>query len=67
MIRLLVLFAVLLAGCNLNSLPTKSAATARLDAVMPELVGIDHRGQRFSLREARERGPVLVIFYRGHW
>lgn len=67
MIRLLVVFAVLLSGCNLNGLQTKSAATGGQDAVMPELNGIDHRGQPFSLSEARARGPVVVIFYRGHW
>ncbi len=25
------------------------------------------RGGRFSLAEARARGPVLVVFYRGFW
>lgn len=49
------------------SLPQKSAATAVALERMPEISGVDHRGTEYSLEAALEKGPVVVIFYRGHW
>jgi hypothetical protein len=27
----------------------------------------DHQGDRFSLGRALADGPILLVFYRGHW
>ncbi len=33
----------------------------------PMFIAIDMQGNEFSLQEALEQGPVVLIFYRGHW
>jgi hypothetical protein len=48
-------------------LKAKSVATLRSGAPISEISGVDHRGREFSLEAALAKGPVVVIFYRGHW
>lgn len=33
----------------------------------PDFTVTDHRGQTVSLEALRASGPVLLLFYRGHW
>lgn len=33
----------------------------------PQFVATDHRGQEVALVDALRQGPVLLVFYRGHW
>ena len=33
----------------------------------PQFVATDHRGQQVALVDALRQGPVLLVFYRGHW
>ena len=47
------------------SLPAPSAAVTVETA--PDFTVADHTGTPISLREAHARGPVLLVFYRGHW
>ncbi len=63
------LLAVPLAACDPAALQTRSAPTLPVEVAdtMAEIAGVDHRGQKFSLAQARQKGPVAVIFYRGHW
>lgn len=56
-----------LSACDPTVLQTKTAPTKTVVEGMPEIAGIDHLGRNFSLAEAREKGPVVVVFYRGHW
>ena len=33
----------------------------------PVFTATDHRGRPVSLAAARAAGPVVLVFYRGHW
>ncbi len=46
-------------------LPDSSATKAMVTA--PEFTLPAHDGEDVSLSEARANGPVLLVFYRGHW
>lgn len=61
-----VLATLLLAACGWWTLETRSPPMAtRQQAPAFELP--DHRGKMVSLAALLERGPAVVIFYRGHW
>ncbi len=51
----------------MNALPVKTVATEASVERMPEIAGTAHDGTEYSLDAALEAGPVVVIFYRGHW
>ena len=36
-------------------------------AMAPAVELRSHEGERYSLDTARTKGPVVVLFYRGHW
>lgn len=59
--------ALTVSACDPSALKTKTAATQTDVQRMPDIGGVDHRGQLFSLTEALSKGPVVVVFYRGHW
>ena len=55
-------------GCaSPAALTVKNPASEPAPTRMPEIAGLDHRGTEFSLESALAKGPVVVIFYRGHW
>ena len=62
---LIGLIALVLSACDPSALKTRTPASQPRSA--PQIEGVDHRGERFSLSAAAEEGPVVVIFYRGHW
>ena len=49
----------------LSALPAAPAFAALEKA--PDFTLPDHRGQTVSLHEMYEAGPVLLVFFRGHW
>lgn len=51
---------------GLSALPT-TAATLAVGKPVPSFVLPDQNGQMVSLDEAHADGPVLLVFYRGHW
>ena len=62
---------VLLAGAcvwgffGLARLPQTHGVEA--GALAPDFTLADSAGTRWSLRDARRQGPVLLVFYRGFW
>lgn len=38
-----------------------------INSKAPEFKGKDQNGNDVSLKELRKKGPVVVVFYRGHW
>ena len=62
-IVLLLLFTVMFYG--LARLPAAPKFTDL--EIAPDFTLIDHTGQPLTLSEARAAGPVLLVFYRGHW
>jgi hypothetical protein len=61
--------AALLAGCGgpvalrVKEQPTLAASAK----VAPGFTSRDHLGRPVSLDAALARGPVVLVFYRGHW
>jgi cytochrome oxidase Cu insertion factor (SCO1/SenC/PrrC family) len=50
-------------GCRLQSSAPAKAVTEQA----PSFSLPDHNGQSVSLSALRERGPAILVFYRGHW
>lgn len=46
------------------ALPATSLASLE---TAPDFELLDDAGQRVSLHETLQKGPVLLVFYRGHW
>ena len=44
----------------------KATTLAKLE-IAPDFTLSDHTNTPVSLRDARAAGPVLLVFYRGHW
>ena len=42
-------------------------AALALGATVPDFIAPSPSGGTVSLAAARQRGPVAIIFYRGHW
>ena len=38
-----------------------------VQAKAPEFSLLDQNGKQVSLRKLLSRGPVVIVFYRGHW
>lgn len=51
---------------TLSVLPEPGDAANTL-AVAPDFTLKDHHGRDVSLKNAYSAGPVLLVFYRGHW
>ena len=51
----------------LNPSPVPAQADAAVGRAAPDFSLPDHRGGEFHLRDHLGRGPLLVVFYRGHW
>ncbi|MRG96969.1 redoxin domain-containing protein [Polyangium spumosum] len=64
--RLFLVGAALLAlaaGCNLKTRgPALAAATPAPSFLLPA-----HTGEAVSLADLTQKGPAVVVFYRGHW
>jgi drug/metabolite transporter (DMT)-like permease len=45
----------------------KQTGSAHVGSPAPEFTLADHTGQPVSLSEVHRTGPVLLVFYRGHW
>lgn len=43
------------------------AAGIEVGAYVSDFIAIDQNGEAFSLKEALEASPVVLVFYRGHW
>lgn len=48
------------------ALPAPTSAAQVLNAA-PDFTLKDHRNRAVSLRDEVAKGPVLLVFYRGHW
>lgn len=66
----LILITILMMNSNLFSQTTRSADEAKGLATgqkAPLFSAIDAENELFNLSQALESGPVVLIFYRGHW
>ncbi len=70
--RILLLLAAALAAvlghaaCGWWSLETRTAPVGA-ERTAPPFSLPDHAGKAVSLGSLLERGPVVLVFYRGHW
>lgn len=56
-------------GCRVHTEQASPAEQAPLaeQARVPELELPAHDGRMVTLEQLLERGPALLVFYRGHW
>lgn len=55
---------------HINAQETRSAAAAKgleVGVMAPDFTAADASGEDFHLAGALKNGPVVLIFYRGHW
>ena len=50
-----------------NNKDIENAKGLEVGAKAPAFTTVDHNGKEFSLKTAIRKGPVVLIFYRGHW
>lgn len=60
---LIVLFGI--GGCGYFIKPRGEVMPVQAKA--PEFSLLDQNGKQVSLRKLLSRGPVVIVFYRGHW
>ena len=58
-----VVLVLALAACRLPSPQTPPTQ----GSVAPDFALLDGEGGRHRLSETLARGPVMLLFYRGHW
>ncbi len=46
---------------------TARAAPVGVGETAPDFTLEDQRGRKVTLSEARAKGPVVLVFYRGYW
>lgn len=57
---LIIMFSLLFTGAHSQEkLPTGTMA--------PEFTATDHQGKTVDLKQYLEKGPVVIVFYRGEW
>lgn len=61
------LFALLMAVLSLNAVAQEKPEGLFINSKAPEFKLKDQSGIEVSLKELRKQGPVVVLFYRGHW
>ncbi|MFQ5489128.1 MAG: hypothetical protein ACE5GE_00290 [Phycisphaerae bacterium] len=44
-----------------------AVGAVKLGDLAPQFVATDHNGRQVALADALQKGPVLLVFYRGHW
>ncbi len=68
--KIVVTLTIILSMMNINAQQTRSADEASglpVGADAPDFQAIDADGKQFELASALKDGPVVMIFYRGHW
>ncbi len=68
--KIILTLALVLGMMNINPQETRSADEASglpVGAEAPDFRAIDADGKPFELTQALKNGPVVMIFYRGHW
>lgn len=60
---MLLLVVATAGGCRLH---VREGGPATLEKA-PDFELVAHTGERYRLSDALQRGPAIVIFYRGHW
>ncbi len=68
--KLIIIYALFSIMTNIHAQENRSVDEAKgLNAgtEAPDFRAIDASGNEFHLRQALKKGPVVMIFYRGHW
>lgn len=65
--KLLSLYLLLTAATSFGSLAQSDESTFKRGDKAPGFQGIDQNGENFDLSTQLEKGPVVLMFYRGYW
>jgi cytochrome oxidase Cu insertion factor (SCO1/SenC/PrrC family) len=62
---------ILLSGSFVALAPSTTAqnrtSPIAVSEIAPDFTLESHRGTKVTLSEAREKSPVVLVFYRGYW
>ena len=58
---------LLICLCVLNAIAQEKAEGLPVNAVAPDFTAKDTNGEEISLLSLKEKGAVVIIFYRGNW
>jgi cytochrome oxidase Cu insertion factor (SCO1/SenC/PrrC family) len=68
--RLVARFFLLVLVCSALVAPAVAqnrTSPAGVGELAPDFTLESHRGTKVTLSEAREKSPVVLVFYRGYW
>jgi cytochrome oxidase Cu insertion factor (SCO1/SenC/PrrC family) len=68
--RLVARFFLLVLVCSALVAPAVAqnrTSPVGVGEVAPDFTLESHRGTKVTLSEAREKSPVVLVFYRGYW
>ena len=57
----------LLIAFNSSGVAQNRASPVAIGEVAPDFTLESHQGTKITLSEAREKSPVVMVFYRGYW
>jgi cytochrome oxidase Cu insertion factor (SCO1/SenC/PrrC family) len=63
----LVLFCSALVAFTLAAVAQNRSSPVAVGEIAPDFTLESHRGTKITLSEAREKSPVVLVFYRGYW
>jgi hypothetical protein len=64
--RLVVAILQLALLCSVLVAQNRTSPVA-VGEIAPDFTLESHRGTKITLSEAREKSPVVLVFYRGYW
>lgn len=53
--------------CSIGSYAQNYPTGLNLNERAPDFNAVDQKGERINLKKQLKKGPVVLIFYRGHW
>lgn len=63
----LVLFCSALVAFTPATVVQNRTSPVAVNEIAPDFTLESHRGTKVTLSEAREKSPVVLVFYRGYW
>lgn len=66
-LQIVVLLSVAMAAHLKSTVNDERTAPVAVGEAAPDFTLQDQNGQRVKLSEARDKSPVVLVFYRGYW
>ena len=66
-LQIVVLLSVAMAAHLKSTINDQRTAPVAVGEAAPDFALQDQNGQKVKLSEARDKSPVVLVFYRGYW